>query len=137
MALLSISCARTISPPLWADAGRVRTILVELVKNAVEATPKDGKVRIEIGSEAPHGRKGGNKAIRWASIKIINSGGSIAPEMTERIFEPFFTTRQQRNAVGLGLTVASNLTHQLGGVIRVECDEEQTCFKLLLPSRSI
>jgi len=124
-------------PPLWADAGRVRTILVELIKNAVEATPKDGKVRIEIGSEAPHGRKGANKAIRWAAIKITNTGNAIPPEMTERIFEPFFTTRQQRNAVGLGLTVASNLTHQLGGVIRVETDEEQTCFKLLLPSRSV
>jgi len=122
-------------PPLWADAGRVRTILVELVKNAIEATPDNGKVHIEIGAESPVARKG--KAIRWASIRIINNGPSITPEMMERIFEPFYSTRQSRNAVGLGLTVASNLTHQLGGVIRMESEEGRTCFKLMLPSRSI
>jgi signal transduction histidine kinase len=132
-----LDCADDI-PPLWAEAGRVRTILVELVKNAVEATPDGGVVRIEIGSESPHGRKGtGTKAIRWAAIRVVNVGGTLSPEMAERIFEPFYTTHQQRNAAGLGLTVASNLTHQLGGVIWVESEAKRTCFKLMLPSRSV
>lgn len=132
---IEIECADEL-PPVWADANRVKTAIVELVRNACEAVaPAGGVVRIEIRPE--NGSKGGAiSRMKWICVSVIDNGPGIEPEVGEKIFQPFFTTKKKQNATGLGLNVATGLVHQVGGLIRHETQPGRTCFQILLPARS-
>lgn len=137
---IEIECADEV-PTVWADAGRVKTAIVELVRNACEALPPTGGVvRIEIRPETPrpaNGSKGGAMSqMKWICVSVIDDGPGIDPAIGEKIFQPFFTTKKKQNATGLGLNVVTGLVHQVGGLIRHETQPGRTCFQILLPARS-
>ena len=124
-------------PHIWADMSRVKTAIIELVRNACEAAPDGGEVRLEFSADAaPHGTSAAAQRVRWVSLTVIDNGPGIAPEMMERIFTPFFSTKKKSNATGLGLTVAQANVQQVGGILRMESAPGRTAFKLLLPSRA-
>ena len=145
---LSVRCDENL--PLWVDTSRLRTAIVEVVRNACEASPKGGTVELEARLEMQrstknrasahkekHGRVGGasnaQQPIAWVALNISNSGEAIAPELAKKIFQPFFTTKPK--AFGLGLCVALGFVQQIGGVIRFQSKEGRTTFRLLLPAR--
>src|SRR5581483_2668543 len=134
---IEITCAEDL-PKRWADAARLRTASTELVRNACEASPANGSVKIDAHvDERP--RKESAKTpqpITWISLTITDEGQGIAPELSKKIFQPFYSTKQKRNAMGLGLSVALGLVKQLGGVIRHKNKKKGTTFQMLLPSRS-
>jgi signal transduction histidine kinase len=89
------------------SAEKLRQVVTNLIKNAVEAAGPDGSVRIEA------------KASReWVTVAIADSGPGIAPEAKDRLFEPFFTTKP--NGTGLGLAVSQAIARAHGGSIEVE-----------------
>ena len=126
-------------PAIRTDAGRVKTALTELVRNAAEATTEGGTVRVEVGFDtAPgHTRLGGSElpcdAGDWISISVIDDGHGIDPEVAGRMFQPFYSTRKQAQATGLGLNVAAEAVQQLGGVLSHSSGEGETRFAILLP----
>lgn len=132
---LEIECAADV-PPVWADANRIKTAIVELVRNACEATGPTGVVRIKVDSESGTGKTNGAHQIRWVSVSVIDHGAGIAPDAADKIFQPFFSTKKRQNATGLGLNVATELVQQLGGVIRHESKPGRTCFQILLPAHT-
>jgi two-component system, cell cycle sensor histidine kinase and response regulator CckA len=136
---IEISCGEEL-PPVWADAGRIKTAIVELVRNACEATSHaGGVVRIEIRSEKSGSAAipgGAMQSIKWISVAVIDNGPGIDPAVGEKIFQPFFSTKKRQSAAGLGLNVATGLVQSLGGLIRYESEPKRTCFRLLLPARS-
>ncbi len=93
------------SHPLTAavDADQVQQALINLVMNAVEASPPAGKVRLWADTD------GG----RWVRIDVEQAAGPIPPEATAQMFEPFFTTK--RGGTGLGLAIARNIARAHGG----------------------
>ena len=104
-----------------------------LVLNAVQASPRDGEVRVEVSSlrsdEAPPGVRlpGGG-----VSIRISDDGPGIAPEAREKMFDPFFTTRP--GGSGLGLAVVHRAVESHSGCVFV--DSELGCgtrITVLLP----
>jgi len=128
-------------PAIWTDTTRLKIAILEVVKNACEASPPGEIVKIEVIAESQsstHPSAAGKAAqpITWISINVTDTGGGIPPELSERIFHPFFSTRQKQNATGLGLTVALGLVQQLGGGIRFQSQPGLTTFRLLLPSRT-
>ena len=135
---IEIDCADQV-PPVWADAGRVKTAIVELVRNACESASHDGGVvRIEVRPEpaiSPSGNAPGNQP-KWISVSVIDNGPGIDPEMEEKVFQPFFSTKKRQNSAGLGLNVATGLVQQLGGVIRHHSEPGRTCFQVLLPAQT-
>jgi signal transduction histidine kinase len=134
--VIEIECPEDL-PCVWGDMSRVRTAVVELVRNACEATVKGGRVRIELRLEEPPIAPGNaTQPIRWVSLTVNDDGPGIPAGMTERVFAPFFTSKQKQNNAGLGLTVALGFVQQLGGVIRVQSEPGNTAFQMLLPSRS-
>ena len=94
------------TPPIQADAGELRAILVDLVLNATEAIKGNGLIEIFI---RPKGD--------MVEIEVADNGPGIPPEHIGRIFEPFFTTRGPRSS-GLGLAMAWGVMDRLGGEIR-------------------
>jgi two-component system cell cycle sensor histidine kinase/response regulator CckA len=126
--------------PIWADTGRLRIAIRELVKNACEASPANGTVRISIKSHTrpvrTQGRRPAIKPLSWTAISIADTGKGIPAELTKKVFQPFFTTKHKRDSMGLGLSVALGLVQQLGGAIRLQSRPGRTTVKVLLPCRT-
>jgi nitrogen-specific signal transduction histidine kinase len=128
-------------PLIWTDTSRLKTAILEVVKNACEASQPGEVVQLEIVAESqtsttPSAAGKAAQPITWISINIADNGGGIPPELSEKIFHPFFSTKQKQNATGLGLTVALGLVQQLGGGLRFQSKPGLTTFRLLLPSRT-
>jgi len=86
------------------DSRRLKEALINLVSNALEATPSGGTVALRI-------RNGGGAAV----IEVRDTGRGIAPEDLERIGTSFFTTRP--NGTGLGVVLAQGVITQHGGTL--------------------
>lgn len=97
-------------PAARFDEKALRQILDNLIKNAVEAAPEGGRVRVVARADA-----------RAVSIAIDDSGPGIASEVRERLFRPFVTTKVR--GTGLGLAVAESLAREMGASLDVERSE--------------
>ena len=91
--------------PLSADPRRLREALINLLANAVEATPAGG--RIEITTRPARGGGG--------TVTIRDSGRGIAPGDLDRLGGSFFTTRDE--GTGLGVVLAHGVVSQHGGTL--------------------
>ncbi len=85
------------------DARKVRQILINLVQNAIDASPRGGAV--ELTAEA-----GGDGA---AVLRVLDRGRGLEPSLGEAAFKPGITTKE--SGFGLGLTIARALARQHGG----------------------
>ena len=84
----------------------MRMALTNLLQNAVQITPDEEKVVVDISQSR-------NDLV----ISVLDRGEGIAMENKEQIFEPFFTTRS--GGMGLGLPVARRIVEMHGGSIEV------------------
>jgi signal transduction histidine kinase len=95
---------------------RLRQVLVNLMLNAVEATPAGGLVRVRCQPEAAEpgrGERGGSVV-----VVIEDTGPGVPAAGRDRIFEPFYTTKASGS--GLGLSIVHAIVSQHGGTISVE-----------------
>ena len=86
------------------DGRRLKEALINLVANAIEATPSGGTVALRL-------RNGGSAVV----LEVRDSGRGIAPDDLERIGTSFFTTRP--NGTGLGVVLAQGVINQHGGTL--------------------
>jgi len=100
-------------PPLEADADRLRQILHNLLKNALEAGPADGATRIVI--ETLLVKEPSRDLIE---IRTRDYGRGLPEDMTEDIFEPHVTTKTKGS--GLGLAIVKKIVEEHGGVVWAE-----------------
>jgi two-component system sensor histidine kinase PilS (NtrC family) len=122
------------------DPGQLRQVLWNLVRNASEAMPDGGRLRIEarLVDSAPQDgrpgvRNGGAGDSRWAEIAVTDEGQGIPPELLERIFDPFFTTKPKGS--GLGLATVHRIVDEHGGSVRLEsAPGAGTTIRLWLPN---
>lgn len=121
-----IEIARKTEPSLgkiWSDPYQLRQVLINLLTNAIHATPPKGKISIDLQST-------GEEVV----LSVRDTGGGIPEENVERIFEPFFSTKSSGEGTGLGLFVTRSIVEKLGGKIEVESGPGQgTSFKVTLP----
>lgn len=114
---IAIECGEPL-PPVVTDPGLLRQILINLLKNAMDATqagtaPTDAGTAICI-------RLTTGPSSRSVEIAVSDTGVGIAPEDLGRIFEPFYTTKGRGRGSGLGLSICRELTRSLGGTLRAE-----------------
>ncbi len=96
----------------------IETVIVNLLLNAVDATPPDGTVTLSIRRSAD------GEAVE---IEVRDTGHGLAPELSERVFDPFFTTKGPGHGTGLGLTVCRSIVDRHGGVIAVDTPPDGGC----------
>jgi len=121
------------------DADQLREVFMNLLANAIDASPSGAVVAITtelVGSNLRNGAVEmlGNSDQRnlRARIVISDSGPGIAPKTLSRIFEPFFTTK--RRGTGLGLAISRRIVERHGGKLTAESEVgEGTSFKVELP----
>jgi len=107
-----IDLVRELEPdidPVWTDPYLLKQVLVNLLVNAIHATPEGGRITISV--------TGGTDGI---TLTVGDTGSGIAAGDLDRIFEPFFTTKGPDEGTGLGLFVTRGILGTLGGTIRVE-----------------
>jgi signal transduction histidine kinase len=106
------------------DPGLLRQVVLQLVRNAVDAMPSGGIVRLStevIALEEPlPARPKSVDAGMWVVLTVEDTGHGIAPAVIDRVFEPFFTTRDVGAGIGLGLATAYGIVGQSGGHCTVE-----------------
>jgi two-component system sensor histidine kinase PilS (NtrC family) len=99
-------CARVESEvAVSANPDQLRQVLWNLVRNAAEAEPVDGEVKVSarpLEGDAS-----------WVEISVEDRGSGIAPEQLERVFEPFYTTKPK--GTGLGLATVHRIVEAHGG----------------------
>ncbi len=89
-------------PPVQGDGHKLRQVLLNLSRNAMEAMPEGGQLILEV-------RRDGKDV----EIRVQDTGKGIAPEVLPKIFEPFFTTKT--SGTGLGLALSQQIIHEHGG----------------------
>jgi two-component system, sporulation sensor kinase E len=103
------------------DPAQIKQVLVNLVKNAMQAMTKGGILTVQTGQ--------GSDGV-WVSLS--DTGGGIAPEKINRLFEPFYTTREK--GTGLGLMIVQRIVREHRGRIEVESRVGKgTTFRVGLP----
>ncbi len=129
-------------PSLWIDPDRVRDALSNLVRNAFDAIPLAGTVRVETRREAlPNplraepeegGTGDGHGFDSYVRVRISDNGKGIPEEMRDRLFYPFFTTKQTGS--GVGLPLARKIVEGHHGIIDFESEVGRgTTFVVRLP----
>ena len=108
--------------PVYADVEQIKRALLNLVKNALQASPAGG--RVEVRARYADGR---------ARIQVHDAGPGIHPDHIKQIFDPFFTTKG--SGAGLGLSIVRSIIEENDGEIWVESvPGERTTFFILLPA---
>jgi two-component system sensor histidine kinase PilS (NtrC family) len=105
-----------------ADPDRMRQVVWNLVKNALQASPHRGKVEVRTGRDQA-GR---------AFLEVADEGPGIGEAHRERLFDMFYSGRSQ--GVGLGLALVKQIVDQHEGRIEIiDRDGRGTCFRVTLP----
>ncbi|MEE4139560.1 sensor histidine kinase [Pseudomonas viridiflava] len=122
-----VECVLQLSRPAWVrgDAIRLEQVLINLLRNALDAMRGRPPARLEIRIEPLDGQ--------WR-LSVVDTGEGIAPENLNNIFDPFFTTKPVGDGLGLGLAVSYAIIHELGGQLSAENHGNGAVFWFSLPN---
>ena len=113
-------------PPIIAqvDSGKVHQIVQNLVRNAIEATPKGGHVSVALANGNPD----------EVHIAIADDGPGMSDDVRARMYEPFFSTKE--TGTGMGMAIVHSLVTMHGGKIDVATSPKGTTFDVVVPLRT-
>jgi signal transduction histidine kinase len=117
---IQVEAGETEAPEADVDGLQVEQVLINLLLNAIEASPAGGAVRVGLDRE--------DGSVR---IAVSDGGPGIPDSAREHVFDPYFTTRNSGN--GLGLAVSREVVAHHGGSLRFETGAEGTTFTMRLP----
>ncbi len=108
-------------PEVSFDPQQLHQVLINLLKNAMEAMPGGGEITITSRVKGPN-----------AEISIADTGEGIPPEVAAKIFQPYFTTKEK--GTGLGLAICQGIIHEHGGdIVVASAPGRGTTFTIRLP----
>ena len=109
-------------PPVRGFAGELNQIWANLLDNALDAIPDEGRVDVIAARDGDR-----------VAVRIVDNGPGIPKEIRERIFDPFFTTKPTGAGIGLGLDIVRRLLVHNDAEIALESQPGRTEFKVMLP----
>ncbi len=113
-------------PRVRGFAGELNQIWANLIDNAFDAVPHEGRVEILAQREQQR-----------VVVSIIDNGSGIPAQIRDRIFDPFFTTKPMGQGTGLGLDIVRRLVRHNDGEISVASEPGRTEFRVTLPIAEI
>jgi PAS domain S-box-containing protein len=113
-------------PPVFADSIQIQQVLLNLVRNAVEAIASGECERrsVTVSARALDGGR--------VQIEVADSGPGIAPDELERVFDAFFTTKP--DGIGIGLALSRSIAEAHGGTLAATSSAQGAVFRLTLPA---
>jgi signal transduction histidine kinase len=125
-----IAISRSIDPAaerVRTDPGLVRHLLTNLITNAIDAMPQDGKLDVRAT------RDGGDLV-----LVVSDTGSGMPPDVKRHIFEPFYTTKPTGKGTGLGLSICKEIVRAFRGKIDVESEVGKgTAFTVRIPAEPV
>jgi len=110
---------------LMLDSKQWKRAVINVVLNALEATPRGGRVRLFS-----------RLTDKTCEIEVRDDGPGMSPEIAERAFDPYFTTKH--TGTGLGLSITRGIVEEHGGAIQLSSGEQAGCQVLItLPLRNL
>jgi signal transduction histidine kinase len=103
------------------DALAIEQVLINLLLNAIDASPEGGVVQVQVAADA-----------RGVRIQVHDQGPAIPEGIRDHLFDPYFTTKE--SGTGLGLAVSREIVCHHGGSIDFDSGTSGTTFVLKLPS---
>ncbi len=116
-------CIAVSGENVWtmSDPAQISQVIWNLMRNALEASPNDGKIQVRAYAETG-----------YASFEIQDGGEGIDEEQIPLLFEPFFSTKPKGS--GFGLAIVQRIVDEHGGLVSVISERGQgTTFKIQLP----
>ena len=111
-------------PPVEADPNQLKQVLLNLVKNALEATEDQGAILVSSGTDDD-----------WVWFSVQDTGKGMSVEVQEKIFHPFYTTKEK--GTGLGLAVINKIVTDHHGTITVSSAAGSgSTFTVRLPKKA-
>ena len=124
---LSLTLNRDL-PKIFADAGSLRQLLMNLLLNAIYFTPEGGSISITTGPD-------GTEDAGGIRLDVRDTGAGIPADLIGKVFDPFVTTKPVGEGTGLGLTICHRIVEEHGGTIDVESElGKGTTFIIKLPA---
>jgi two-component system NtrC family sensor kinase len=116
-------------PPIHGDAQQLSQVVLNLVLNAVDVSPRGGRIDLSVARASDEG---------FVEIQVRDYGSGIPDHILPLIFDPFFTTKAKGKGVGLGLSICKGIVSKHGGEISVETEIGRgTNFSVHLPVTSV
>lgn len=116
-------------PTLQVSRQEIEAALVNLMTNALHASPAAGEIELRVVARP-------REAVSGVCFSVRDAGSGIGPEVLPQIFDPFFTTKPEGEGTGLGLSLARQAAVAHGGDIDVETRlGAGTTMRLWLPTR--
>jgi signal transduction histidine kinase len=113
-------------PPVRGHAGQLQQVVLNLLTNAIDATPQGGRIQVGAWAEPATGE---------VVIEVRDTGCGVPRDQQARIFEPFFSTKEDGRGSGLGLFISAQIAREHGGRIDLESEAGRgAAFRLRLPA---
>ncbi len=129
----------TLAPDLpraAIDPEQLRQVLMNLIRNAMQAVQGNGKVNVSTRVRFGRGTRPGNTKAEpeaFVEITVADTGPGISRTVLEKLFLPFFTTKEK--GTGLGLAISQRIVQGAGGRIEVRSYEGKgSTFSVVLPA---
>lgn len=133
-------------PAIWADAERLRQVLLNLTENAIKFTPVSGSVRLVAritGMDATSSGDTGGMVLLGArrtgvEMRVIDTGIGIPEAERTRVFDAFYqvdsSSTREAGGTGLGLSIVKRLVDGHDGSVRIEANQPRgTAFVVTIP----
>jgi two-component system NtrC family sensor kinase len=116
-------------PSVRADPNQLQQVAINLLVNALEATPAGGQVVVRARPASGAAEQLG------VELAVADSGSGIRPDDLPRVFDPFFTTKPPGQGTGLGLAICREIVREHGGHIEVASEPGAgTTVRVWLPA---
>jgi signal transduction histidine kinase len=123
-------------PLVRADAEQLRQVLINLIRNAVQAMGGRGTVQVTTRRRSASSGMVRDTVLPqtdWVEIAVRDEGPGILPQVQKNLFVPFFTTKDR--GTGLGLAISQRVVEEMGGRIEVVSRPGAgSTFSLVLPA---
>ncbi len=115
---VTLACETSTAPAtIRIDPDDLQTVLVQVVRNARDAMPRGGTIRVDVArvSDPTTDLRGD-----YVRLRVADTGAGMDWETQSRMFEPFFTTKPQDEGMGLGMSVTHGIIRKSGGAVVVD-----------------
>ena len=132
-------------PLVWADAEKLHQVLVNLLTNALAATPHHGSVDVHVGARAATAKEldTGQRVAQDMSSMVVtiavrDTGVGMPPSDVQNAFQPFFTTKEVGKGTGLGLFLSRETVQAHGGTLSLVSEQGRgTTVTIALPGKVV
>ncbi len=135
---LGVTLVNEVEREIWAEMDHimVQRLLANLITNAIDASPENGRVTVSLDQLARS-----EETRDWLRIRVIDEGQGIASSDLQRVFTPYFTTKNtgdSHRGFGLGLAICRRIAALHGGELSIDSELHRgTTVIFDLPSKQI